>query len=625
MHLYPFLLSAVPADTAQSVSVSANLVFTMKTDAAGAASIDTSTLDISINGTPVAVAGVAQAGYAVSYAPTGTQVAITINPSANLAADTPYRIMGSVEDDLGNLGEFVYSVTTGTAFGAIQIDCAEYACPVNSITTPMFVVSTGVTVHDSAVVTSVSTDWASVNVAALDYAVIESGPNMGRWLVRSTSGSSVTFWGVLPNSVNPETLQVFKNRGFTDSSSVWLQANTLLGHRLMKVSGDTTLRYLAGNPSDANFPTTFGVVPATPVRSDSNGGSVDDQTDRILDFHAVANPTPAGSDYDRYAIPLDDPMTPAAVGTRFLVRFNLEAVDPGANVLFALTNNAGAPGTDGVNRYGVSFKRDPTTDTIFYTLHCGTITESVDTLLPHDTFGDSTWLLECELTGTSTMIARIFEVSEDLENPRFSHTLAGVAGLTAAYFVVSGLGNMVGTTPGYEAHCTVDFIDVEPGTGTTFDVGGLVTDSNTKLRPFMERTPIPLWGSDGDKSLAAKFSTDGGSDTVAITQTIVLSAEPTVVTIDSITSNSPIAVSGKPKVSFNDGFEDLEVQFRCSHKGPYQVVVDGLAYNSGRMVRAGVYTTIGAVETVNFSTHEFSDLADGVRTISVYVCRNPLL
>lgn len=317
-HAKPYITNENPFDTATSVSLVSNIVFTVKTDDVftPATAIKPNQL-VKLNGQTVIFNGVniLPAQYTVTFTYSLRQVIISIHPILPLTTDTVYTIDGVFEDDVGNIGADSFEFSTGSIDFAIQIDRSEpLLCPIDNIPVPLF--TTGHDVQIAAfqdTVTSFTTDWSSFGLLAYDEIVIPDGPDAGRWIVRSPVGTVARLFHVFEETSSTKQASAYTRHEFADRNPVGLVFSPLFKYKLQKIWGDTNLRYLAGYPSDINFPVAFHDVPIANIH-DSNVsimGFVNDAIDGGTSFTgtgayntnlSVGSMVRFGNDHEVYSV-----------------------------------------------------------------------------------------------------------------------------------------------------------------------------------------------------------------------------------------------------------------------------------------------------------------------------------
>jgi hypothetical protein len=281
-HRKPYITAESPFDGAVNIATNSHIIFTIKTD-------DTTTPATSIkqneyirlNGITIISNGVnvLPGQYSVTLTPSLRQVIVDILPLAGLTSDTVYTVDGTFEDDVGNVGLDNFQFSTGNVQFAVQIDRTEpLLCPIDNIPLPLFTTNPDVqTSAFSDTVQSYTTDWTGYGLSAYDAVEITDGPDAGRWLVRQPGLTQARLYHTFKDTSTTRQVLAYIRREFADRNPVVLTFSPLIDYSLVKVWGDTQLRYLAGHASDGNFPIAFHEAPAS-TRHDANDSMVGSAT-----------------------------------------------------------------------------------------------------------------------------------------------------------------------------------------------------------------------------------------------------------------------------------------------------------------------------------------------------------
>ena len=290
-HRYPYITDENPANGEIGVLPLQSIVFTVKSDdnQTPASAILQNQL-IRLNGVTLVQNGINVSGgtHAIAFTHGFRQVIITIQPTTPMLNDTVYRIEGTFEDNAGNIGSDSFAFSTGAAEFAMQIDRPEpLLCPLDTVPVPLFSTNNDLQTNQyTDTVTSYTTDWQGYGLHAYDAITIADGMDAGRWLVRHPQVTTNRLYRIFDSNSTTQKASAYQRQEFADRNPVSLVFSPLFDYRLLKIWGDTQLRYLAGYPSDARFPIAFEDVPTTEINDFGNRipGHVNDAVDGALSF-----------------------------------------------------------------------------------------------------------------------------------------------------------------------------------------------------------------------------------------------------------------------------------------------------------------------------------------------------
>jgi hypothetical protein len=308
----PFITAVSPSDGSVSVSATADMSFSIRTDDLLAVSIDLSSVSVTLNGTAIVTGGVnvLPAEYGVAFTPGLRMLDVVIDPVGALPLDQHYSVVVAAADDIGTVGGGSYEFSTGSFAFAVVMDRTDpLLCPNDNVPVPLFTRSDVSATQDTDMLYSPTTDWARSAVAAYDTVEVSTGPDAGRWLVREPGNTTVRLYHVnRGTSVNNTAAPRHKTQ-LADRNPVQFITSAMMDLHHQKLWGDVSSRYLVGYPSDDFFPAgwesaVYSVI--TDTRSDpvsTTGSTFEDQNNRRLDFDLVCSHLVSGSKWDRYSLP----------------------------------------------------------------------------------------------------------------------------------------------------------------------------------------------------------------------------------------------------------------------------------------------------------------------------------
>lgn len=308
-HRRPYLTALGPQDGQLGVGPTTAVQFTIKTDDIAASFIDQNSVMVQLNGTPIVVGGVDQAGYTTTFTPASQQLALSIvHPTFTL--DRVYQIDVQANDDLLTVGGGSFQFSTGAAGWALATMRQEpLLCPIDNVPVPLLV-DTGVsTTQYGDAILSVTADWWGRYAHGQDCIEIPSGADQGFWVLRDPYTGAARLWHTNQATASGLEARTFSRQLFADRSPVSLVFSPLMRYAYQKVWGDVPARYWGGFPSDLHFPVGFEQKPQSNQHdsvnfpSESNGGVFDDET-RLLTFSLPCD-QPVGTNWDRYSITTD--------------------------------------------------------------------------------------------------------------------------------------------------------------------------------------------------------------------------------------------------------------------------------------------------------------------------------
>lgn len=318
-------------------------------------------------------------------------------------------------------------------------------------------------------------------------------------------------------------------------------------------------------------------------------------------------------------------------GTRILTVLGITAMADRSDVFIGMNNSTLSPTIDNNDRVGCAFLRR--SDGVIEmhgwlgTTRAVKVTDMhVADLLAHE------WVLETEFIDPQTVTINLLSFDDiSVVDANRSVTVQNTTPVTALdRWTITTLGT--GAAPiGNQAVGYITYVDVEPGQGVPFDIGaGYVTLSNVKPRCARNVHRIPLAGPNGYKTLNVAAATFTSSFTASQYDRIFWDVDEVVVVIDNIgIEGGAVAHLNSPsrsvkKFSFNQGFDQINISFRASRRGYWFVLVDSDDPRTGLIAARGLYDVANAVQNVLLDGMLFDGLADGLHTLNVVLCKEPV-
>ncbi len=320
-------------------------------------------------------------------------------------------------------------------------------------------------------------------------------------------------------------------------------------------------------------------------------------------------------------------------GTRTISSFELSRFDTGAHIFFGLSGNVGSPTSDAADRAGVAFKANAN-NTVTMTAHLGVTSTSVVTDLTPASFVGKDWSVEIEFIDENAVQVSLLDPL-DLTTVSAQRTVtvngtAGAINLTGWTLTTFDITDSILNS---RAIGWFDHIDVEPGQGTVYVVPGLtIPGGDAKARKARN-----IYGVGGVGHGWLSFNTTLALDPAAFlstqSATIFLDTEQSFAIIESFTieggatidvdENEPTQRTVK-KFSFNQGFDQISLTFKANNRGYWYCIIDGTNPRTDTVIATGLYDVVGSSQTIEFFGDELDVFGDGVHTINVVLCKEPV-
>lgn len=320
------------------------------------------------------------------------------------------------------------------------------------------------------------------------------------------------------------------------------------------------------------------------------------------------------------------------VGTRSIASFELSRLDTDAQFFCGLAGNTASPTVDVANRAGVSFKANAD-NTVTMTVHLGVNAETITTDLTPAAFVNRDWSVEIEFLDETTVQATLLDPSDlTTVSAARSVTVTGAAGpinLTGWTLTTFSTGGILNS----RAIGWFDHVDVEPGQGALYVVPGLtIPGGDAKARKARNIYGV---GGIGHGWLSFNTALALAPSAFLSTQsaTIFLDVEPSFAIIESfvIEGGATVEVDENEatqrtvkKFSFNQGFDQITLTFKANNRGYWYCIIDGTNPRTDTVLATGLYDVVGSSQQIEFFGDELDAFGDGVHTINVVICKEPV-
>lgn len=320
-------------------------------------------------------------------------------------------------------------------------------------------------------------------------------------------------------------------------------------------------------------------------------------------------------------------------GTRVLTKLRVTEMPENGQFMVGLAGSGLSPTQDINKRMACSFVRRAD-GMIELRAHLGQVTIADETSISVSGLLANDWLVELEMLDENTMRCSVisyddltrYTASVTVENAAFNDP-ALVLDRWTITTLSPGLSPKNSPVVGY-----VEYIDVEHPHGAPFTLdGGLVTNGNAKARPARNVHEVPLAGANGWKTLSVQAGMSAKTLTTSKYDRIFWDVSDVVVIIDSfdIEGGKSLVLSGAnrsvKKFSLNQGFDTISLSFRASRRGYWYAMIDSTDPANGLVAARGIYQVADSPQQVTIDADAFGSLADGLHTITVVLCKEPVV
>jgi hypothetical protein len=404
-------------------------------------------------------------------------------------------------------------------------------------------------------------------------------------------------------------------------------------YRYMRLRGDTSTRYFGGFESDPAFAPVHGFDPPGVAHSHTAMVGAFEHVFRGV-LYKTSDAPQSSVTYDKYVLPLSNPLVMNTVGARCVVAFDIKALGPNASLVFGLSgsNDATSLVDDISNGAAAVFVLSTENGHVGMRgwFGSGDTGANILTGVHLSRFVDNPLVVEMEIVSagvTTTLDFRLFERSVSLDTPFASFQVAASIVPTVTHFVIASLGRLSGehAVDPDALKVELEYVDVERGTGLLYDPANTwdaIQVAEAKLRPYQDRPPFML-AQEGSNTVVVELSKDGTDLTIPTQATVVVDTTDPIITVTVFEPNSRAVMPDRTnptvmKGSLNPGFSQVHLVWHATHSGYWTLRANSSGAVDGVEMASGNYLSPEQPEDLVWD-YAMLPPVDGVYDVTLYL------